>query len=90
MDRMVIVGSVQHVLWHRLPGPSAKLQQPGAPPRGPHLRGQEPGGAVSWLCLQRCWDWDAGSIPASSGLDSGAGIAASHLRVTRLPSPQVL
>lgn len=47
MDHMVIVGTVQHVLWDRLPGPSAKLQQPGAPPRGPHLRGQEPGGAVS-------------------------------------------
>ena len=46
MDPVVIVGAVQHVLWHRLPGPPAKLQQPCSPPRGPHLRGQEPGGAV--------------------------------------------
>lgn len=46
MDPVVIVGAVQHVLWHRLPGPPAKLQQPCTTPRGPHLRGQEPGGAV--------------------------------------------
>lgn len=58
MDHMVIVGTVQHVLWDRLPGPSAKLQQPGAPPRGPHLRWQEPGGAVSELCLQGGGDLD--------------------------------
>lgn len=56
MDRLVIVGTVQHVLWDRLPSSSEKLQQPGAPPRGPHLRGQEPGGAVSLLWLQGCWD----------------------------------
>lgn len=85
VDHMVIVGSVQHVLWDRLPGPAAKLQQPGAPPRGPHLRGQEPGRAVSWLCLQRCWHWDAGSIRASASLDSGPGMAASLLRMTFPP-----
>lgn len=48
MDRVVLVGSVQHDLWDRIPGPPAKLQQPRPAPRGPHLRGQESGGAVSW------------------------------------------
>ena len=47
MDAVVLVGPVQHVLWDRIPGPPAKLQQPCSPPRGPNLRGQEPGGAVS-------------------------------------------
>lgn len=31
-----------------------------------------------------------GIHPGFSSLDSGAGVAASHFRVTRLPSPQVL
>lgn len=47
MDTVVVLGPVQHLLWDRIPGPPAKLQQPCAAPRGPHLRGQEPGGAVS-------------------------------------------
>lgn len=47
MDPVVIVGPVQHLLWDWIPGPPAKLQQPCSPSWGPHLRGQEPGGAVS-------------------------------------------
>lgn len=47
MDPVVLVGPMQHVLWDRIPGSPAKLQQPRTPPRRPHLRGQEPGGAVS-------------------------------------------
>lgn len=68
MDPVVIVGAVQHVLWHRLPGPPAKLQQPCSTPRGPHLRGQEPGGAVRENALAlRSQTFPA---PPESGLDS--------------------
>lgn len=42
MDTVVVLGPVQHLLWDRIPGPPAELQQPCARATGaPHLRGQE-------------------------------------------------
>lgn len=58
---MVFLGPVQHLLWDRLPGPAAILQQSCSTLRGQGLRGTEQGGKVrlvhggvcSFLWLQR-------------------------------------
>ena len=56
MDTVVVLGPVQHLLWDRIPGPPAKLQQP-CPPRERGFPGSSTGKEPA------CNSEDLSSIP---------------------------
>lgn len=46
LDPLDLLVTLQHNMWHWLPGAAAVLQQPHAEARGPRVRGPEPRGKV--------------------------------------------